>query len=170
MDTDKIAQIALELQALKQEGMPFAAARQKLIEKGYNENEIALTVANNNPYREKVVDDSMQGVKDYFRQNPQAAEKVGGSIAQSVVESHSEIEKIETIGAVAGATLPGAWGAKHISKLFTLLGWPYFVLVVLQVGAVLFAPADNWGIVNLAVIGLTVIYLILHFLVFRKKK
>ena len=31
MDTEKISQIALELQTLKQEGMPFAAARQKLI-------------------------------------------------------------------------------------------------------------------------------------------
>ena len=112
----------------------------------------------------------MQGVKDYFRQNPQAAEKVGISIAQSVVESHSEIEKIGTIGTIAGSTLPGAWGAKHTSKLITLLGWPFFGLAILQIAAVLFAPGDNWGLINLIVFGLTVVYLILHFLVSRKKK
>ncbi len=145
MDKQKIAEIAAQLQQAKDAGKPFGVARQELLDSGYSESDLALTVANDNPYLPKPPPDPLQNVKDYLKDNPEAAEKASNVLAETVHRDIQSAENKKLAGAMIGAGLPGPWGSKHIVTLLEVLGLPLLVLVLVRILAEIFLTESYAG-------------------------
>lgn len=168
MDEQKMSEITSKLQAAKDAGKPFALARQELLDAGYSESQVALTVANNNPYMPKPPVDPMQQVKDYLKDNPQAAEAAGNSLAESVLRQEETKENAEIAKSMLGSHLPGAWGLKYTVSLIEILGWPFLLLLMLEIAIPFVAPASMRAILIPATSAILFLYVLWR--VFHKHK